>query len=305
MRETSLSDSELLALMGRCNNWGRWGSEDELGTLNLITPEKKREAARLVKLGLTVSLSRPLSRERTKETLAPIDYKMLAPPHPEWHSSHDWVGIACHGHAFTHLDALSHGSFDGKIYNGRDLEAATNWRDGLRWSSITVQREGIFTRGVLLDVAGARGVEYLEPGDYVAAADLDAAEKLEGIRVGSGDALLVHIGLRRCEANHGEPLDVGLRAGLHAECLEWLHDRDVATFGADCCEREPYPSSTVPMPLHMIGQVSMGLTLLDWPEVDRLVGVCEERRTYEFLFTCAPLLIPGGTGSAVNPLAIF
>ena len=146
---------------------------------------------------------------------------------------------------------------------------------------------------------------WIETEDYVTVDDLERAERLGRVEVASGDALFVHSGLRAQEEHQGHPQSVTDRAVLHAECVEWLHQRGVAVFGADCCERMPYPSSAMPMPLHMIGCVAMGLCLLDYPEVTVLRDMCAREGSNEFVLTCAPLAIPGGTGSAVNPIATF
>jgi kynurenine formamidase len=157
---------------------------------------------------------------------------------------------------------------------------------------------------VLLDVTAARGVPYLAPEDTVTAEDLAAAEKHAGVRVESGDAVFVHIGLERREADQGTE-DPAARAGLDAGCLPWLHEREVAVYSGDCVERIPYPSQAVPLPLHQIGLVAMGLVLLDCPRLAELVAACEDTGRHEFLLTVAPLRLPGATGSPVNPLCVF
>jgi kynurenine formamidase len=300
----TLTDDELRAMFGRCSNWGRWGDDDQAGTLNLITPEKRRKAAQLVRSGRSGSFTRPLSKVRDEVNVRPIDHHMTTSAHNRYVGAHDWVGISCHGLANTHLDALSHSEFEGKVYNDRSWTDAWTF-EGMAWCAITAQLDGIFTRGVLLDVAAARGVGWIETEDYVTVDDLERAERLGRVEVASGDALFVHSGLRAQEEHQGHPQSVTDRAGLHAECVEWLHQRGVAVFGADCCERMPYPSSAMPMPLHMIGCVAMGLCLLDYPEVTVLRDMCAREGSNEFVLTCAPLALPGGTGSAVNPIATF
>jgi kynurenine formamidase len=299
-----LTDDELRAMFQRCSNWGRWGDDDQAGTLNLITPEKRRQAATLVRSGRSGSFSRPLSKVPDSVNVRPVYHHMTTSAHNRYLGAHDFIGISCHGLANTHLDALSHSEFDGKVYNGR------NWTDtwtfqGMNWCAITAQSEGMVTRGVLLDVAGARGNDFLATEDYITVADLESAERAAGVEVSPGDALFLHSGLRAQEAHQGELASVTDRAGLHAESVEWLHQRGVAVFGGDCVERMPYPSQAMPMPLHMIGCAAMGLCLLDYPEVTTLRRMCQEENRNEFLFTCAPLVVEGATGSAVNPIATF
>ncbi|MET7637668.1 cyclase family protein [Streptomyces sp. NPDC005438] len=300
----TLTDEELRAMFQRCSNWGRWGDDDQAGTLNLITPEKRREAAGLVRSGRSGSFTRPLSKVRDEVNVRPLYHHMTTSAHNRYIGAHDWVGISCHGLANTHLDALSHSEFEGKVYNGRDWKDTWTF-EGMAWCDITAQVQGIVTRGVLLDVATAHGGQWIDTEDYVTVADLERAEESAGVRVTSGDALFVHSGLRAQEAHQGAYQSVTDRAGLHAECVEWMHQRGVAVYGGDCVERMPYPSVAVPMPLHMIGCVAMGLCLLDYPEVTTLLEMCAAEERYEFLFTCAPLAIPGGTGSAANPVATF
>ena len=174
----------------------------------------------------------------------------------------------------------------------------------MTFASVHALREGIFTRGVLLDVAKARGVDYLRPDEGVYPEDLEAAEKMADVMVESGDAIFVRVGLGAREAVEGEE-NPSSRAGLMAECLPWIHEREVAVYSGDCIERMPSVYPLVPMPLHMIGLVAMGLVMLDNPDVECLAEAARTASRSEFLVTCAPLRIPGGTGSAVNPIAVF
>jgi kynurenine formamidase len=203
----------------------------------------------------------------------------------------------------THLDAITHVFWEGNAYNGRRATDLLS-PGGLRAGSVYAQRGGIITRGVLLDVAGARGVPFLTPGEAVTADDLTAAERRSGTAVRTGDAVFVHVGLERREAEQGLE-DPTVRAGLDASCLPWLHTHEVSVYSGDCVDQIPFPSATVPLPLHQIGLVAMGLVLLDCPRLKDLVSTCAELGTHEFLFTVAPLRIPGGTGSPVNPLCLF
>jgi kynurenine formamidase len=295
-------DEALLALFERCSNWGRWGQDDELGTLNYITPEVRRRAASEVREGRTVSLARELSKHETPDNPRPIVHFMAYEAHHP-HAALDFVGLIPHGLSVTHLDALGHCFFDDMVYNGRPATRVVSKPEGLQYASILAQREGIVTRGVLLDVAAARGVGWLAAGEYVTAEDLEAAADAAG-GVEPGDAVCVHLGLEAREAAEG-PEDRSLRAGLDAGAVGWLHDRRVSLYTGDCIERMPYPSDRMPVPLHQIGLVAMGLVLLDSPRLAPLVACCRELGRSTFFFTVAPLLVPGGTGSPVNPLAVF
>jgi kynurenine formamidase len=166
------------------------------------------------------------------------------------------------------------------------------------------QKEGIFTRGILLDVAAAQGVPWLTPDQSVTPTDLDAAERASGVRVEPGDAVVVHVGLEARERVEG-PEDPSVRAGLDAAAVRWLHQRQVAVFTGDCFERIPQPYRRVPLPLHQVGLVAMGLVLLDNPTLVELLRACVSLQRAEFLLMAAPLRIPNGTGSPVNPIAAF
>ncbi len=295
-------DDYLRGIFERVSNCGRWGDDDELGTLNFITAEKRVTAAKLVEAGKVVSVGRDLSTEADAVNFWPIQHLMVA-EHAGIGPAYDFVGINPHGFAVTHLDAITHSNWNGRVYNGRTISEIQT-RTGLTFGSIFAQREGIFTRGVLLDVASCRGVSALPPDAGITVADLEAAERMAAVRVGSGDVLLLRMGLRVWEADNGVQA-VDRRAGLLPECLEWFHEREIAVYGGDCIERIPSASSEFRLPLHHIGMPSMGLVLLDWPEVEELAMTCIAFRRWEFLFTVAPMRLDGATGAAVNPLCIF
>lgn len=297
-----MSDEELVELYNRVSNLGRWGENDELGTLNYISPDKRTAAAALVHEGRVVSVGRDLATTPDALTGESVEHRILFVS-PTATFADDYVGINPHGYTITHLDAVAHSTWNGALYNGRRVEE-TQQENGLTFGSIYAMRNGIVTRGVLLDVAGARSVPYLEPTEMVTVQDLEAAEHQSNVRVGRGDALFVRVGLRPWEDEHG-PQDPHARAGLGAKCVEWMHEREVALFGGDCIELMPYPSEVIRMPLHHIGMPSMGLALLDWPEVEELSSVCKLYKRWAFMLTVAPIRLRRATGAAVNPLCIF
>jgi len=301
-RARDLTDAELEAMFRRCSNTGKWGANDELGTLNYITPAKRVAAAQLVKTGEVVSVARDLSTRQSKTNGQPVVHMMMfsAANSP---SCGDYFTIASHGMVVTHMDALCHFSWKDQLYNGRK-RSETLTPSGARWGSIYAQKQGIVTRGVLLDVAAARGVKWYEPDEYVTVADLEAAEKRQRVRVESGDAIFVRTGMERMEMELGEQ-DIYPRAGLHAECAEWMHNRQVSVYGGDCIEKLPYPSESFTSAVHMIVLASMGLPILDWPALTELASTCERLGRWDYLLTTAPLRLPGGTASPINPLAIF
>ena len=254
-RAKDLTDDELEAMWKRCSNAGKWGADDELGTLNYVTAAKRIAAAKLVKTGEVVSIGRDISKTASKVDPHPVE--LLITYNGGSPGISDYFTMAPHGMTITHLDAFSHFSFNDTLYNGRK-RSATMTGDGASWGSIYAMRQGVFTRGVLLDVAAARGVPWYESNEYVTVADFEAAEKRQNVRVASGDALLVRTGMERMEKERGIQ-DIYPRAGFHAECAEWMHHREVAIYGGDCIEKLPYPSERFPSAMHMIALASMGL----------------------------------------------
>jgi kynurenine formamidase len=171
-----------------------------------------------------------------------------------------------------------------------------------------VAREGIVSRGVLLDLPRLRGVPWLEGGAEITPDELSAAEKAQGVRVESGDILLIAGGrdARREKEGPWSPLEGGL-AGLHPECIPWLRERDVAVLGSDGVS-DALPGRRIegwPLPIHQCTLVAMGVHLLDNLMLGRLREACARNRRFEFLLTVAPLRVDRGTGSPVNPIAIF
>jgi len=316
-------DDELIELFGRVSNAGRWGADDELGTLNYITPQKRRQAAGLVRTGQVVSLAHPLSARATESRPRQIEHRMLYGNVPDGSlgSASEHLALDVHQHGMTHLDCVSHvAGFDGCVYNGRRFdEVATD--TGLSFGSVYAQREGIVSRGVLLDVAAAKGVDWLDPAHEITGADLDAAERLGEVEVRSGDVVVVRAGVEAREAALG-PSPPGPGPGGGAAV--WLHEREAAVYTGDAPEhlttagarmlgllddretdRDEVGATRFPLAFHQICIPAMGLVLLDYCRVEELAQACRDLGRYEFLFMAAPLVIPGGTGSPVNPLAIL
>jgi kynurenine formamidase len=290
------------------SNEGRWGPDDELGTVNFITPQKVVEAARLVTEGRVVSIAQDLLTEPSqKNRFKPVGFTMQTLGlDPGGLSCAEEVSYLPHGPQVTHLDSVSHVYFEGRMYNGR-LAADVIKDDGMHFASVFALRNGIVTRGVLLDVARARGVDYLPDREYVTVEDFEAAEERQGVRVGSGDALMVRTGLGAREAAEGEE-DGSFRngrTGLAPETVKWMYEREVALYSGDCTERMPSPYERILLPLHQVAAAAVGLNLVDHAALEELGRMCAELNRWEFLYTVAPLRIPRSTGSAVNPLCMF
>jgi kynurenine formamidase len=298
-----LTADEVVGLHRLLSNWGRWGPDDELGALNLVTPSVTLAAANTVERGETVSCARALPTEPGPDNPHPVVHEMLTSAADGYGA--DSFTIASHGYSTSHLDALCHVFFDGQMYNGRlaDEVLAPGGATGL---AIDLVRTGIATRGVLLDVPRARGLDALEPGERIFPDDLDVAERETGLRVRSGDALLVRTGRWRWRDEHGpwDPAE-GL-AGLDASCLPWLHERDVAVLGGDgVTDVFPSPIAGFALPVHSVAIASMGVWLLDNLDLEDLARTCDRLERWAFLLTVGPLVLEGGTGSPVNPICLF
>jgi kynurenine formamidase len=297
-----MTEEEVLGLFETCSNTGRWGPDDERGTLNYVTPEKTLQALALVRDGDSISIGRDLVVRGSIQSPQSATHMLLYAGH-EPNAALELLSLVPHGFEMTHLDAVTHSYYEGQVYNGRRAAQAVT-PEGVAFGSIMAAAEGIVTRGVLLDVAAVRGVAHLRADDGIGVDDLEQAEALAQTRVGSGDAVFVRSGQALREREEG-PIGEGGREGVLAEVVPWLHEREVAVYSGDCIERMPSGYERVPMPLHQIGMVAMGLAILDCADCERLADACRSRGRYTFCVCVAPLRVPGGSASAVNPLALF
>jgi len=302
MTRSALSGAEVLEFHETLSNWGRFGDSDQLGTLNLITAEKRVAAARLVKNGRTVSCARALPTRPGPDNPVPVTHLMTGTATEGWGG--DYFAMAPHGFATSHIDALCHIFHEGKLYNGYPIERVT--AHGALELGIHELRDGIVSRGVLLDVPRARGVDWLEPREPIFPDDLERAEQAAGIRVEPGDVLLLYTGRwKRSESVGAWGMDAGL-AGLDASCLPWLHERGVAALGCDgVSDVLPSRVDGVDMPIHSVAIVAMGLHLIDNLELVRLADACAGEGRWEFQLSIGPLILHRGTASPVNPIASF
>lgn len=322
---TPPSQDEVISYFDKLSNWGRWGDDDLLATLNLITPEKRKQAAALVQDGESISCSRviPYPGPMAMGSSNPLINMVQSgeryalgdnPPNPlfpdadmlEWAA--ESISMVFHGMVFTHIDGLAHVFFDGKMYNGRDA-ALVKASEGATVQTSEVMRDGIMTRGVLLDVARLRGVTTMDPADHVFPEDLEAAEQAQGVRVEEGDVLLLRTGygaqVEAAAASGEEP--PGEHSGYNAACLPWFHERGIALLGSDVIQ-DATPAGDFPktmLPVHQVSLVAMGLRLIDNAHLERLSTTCADRNRWEFCFTLNPLRFAQGTGSPANPIATF
>ena len=308
-----LSVAEFEEVFESVKNWGRWGPDDELGTLNFITPEKVREAAGLVRSGRRVSMAIPINKVAGPDNQNPaVHFVSQAHDVPVDGSKVrfglDFLGMACHGDCHTHVDALCHISYDGKTYNGRDANEVLK-STGATEQDITVYRQGIVGRGVLLDVPRLRGTKWLEPGEAVTRVELEECAAFEGVTLGEGDMLVLRTGHHRRRLELG-PWDNGPsgegKAGLHVDTIPWMHERRIAAFLPDG-DGETIPSVVdgIDYPIHPLQVVAMGMLVSDSLQFEDLAVACEAENRYEFMVVGLPLVLGGGTGSPWNPIAIF
>jgi kynurenine formamidase len=307
-KEKSLKEFDRLFVS--LKNWGKWGSEDEQGTLNYITADKVQAAAALVKSGRSVSMEIPINTIAGPDNPNPALYYV--------NTTHDigsgnirfatdFLGMQFHGDCHTHIDALCHIAYKGQLYNGRPANLVTS--RGAIGLDITAYAHGIVGKGVLIDIPRLFGVKWLEPGDAVTRDEIEAAEKAEGVRLGEGDIMVFRTG------HHRRRLELGAwncgydgegRAGLDPNSLTLLHERKVAAFLPDGDgETVPSPIKEIQYPIHPLQITAMGMACTDSLQFEDLVKVCEEEKRWEFMVVIAPLRLPKGTGSPINPIAIF
>jgi kynurenine formamidase len=304
-----MTATEFRELFDAVANWGRWDDDGRRGALNNLTPDRIAAAARLVRSGRTVTLSQPLRTEAEIDVPEPADHHMTMLTDVDIGSgslrfTKDYVGVDYHNEGRSHIDAFCHVAFDGSLFNGKPAASVT--AEGAWAGAIDVLKDGLVGRAVLLDVPRVRGVRWVEPGDHVVREDLEAAQAEQGVNVEPGDILLVRTGHTRRLAEL-EPWDTrAAKAGLHPTAASFLADRRVAALGSDG-NNDTAPSTTegAAFPIHVLALNAMGVHLLDYLQFEDVVPHCEEAGRWEFLFVAARLRIVRGTGSPLNPIAIF
>ena len=296
---------EVLAYLKEDSNWGRWGRDDQKGAVNMVTDEKRAAAARLVRSGKAVSLSREFPKLPAGNNPTPaIHYMKRNERGDTGGSAVDYYGISYHGTATTHLDALCHVWDHNGMWNGADpLQVITF--DGAEWGSIEHWKEGIITRGVLLDVPRHRGEPYVTQETPVHGWELEEIAKAQGVTMEPGDALVVYCGREKWN-EAGNPLwgsDRDLRPGLHASCLKFIKESDCCVLVWDMMDHTP---NGYDLPWSVHGAIfAYGIGLLDNALLEPLADACAQEGRYEFMLTINPLRVVGGTGSPVNPVALF
>ena len=308
-------ETQVLDWMESLSNWGRWGEDDQLGCLNLITQKKRIQAAALVQDGIPVSCARPISTDMNADVTFQVqrfmvdsgEGRMEDSPERQYarRGAAEFIGMVFHGQSITHIDAMSHYSWKGNLYNGKPANLITS-RQGAQTHSIEAAYSGIITKGILLDLPKLRGVEYLDPNEPVMPLDLLEAEEAQGVKIEEGDILLVRTGnykmrLANPPAQSGEPM-----TACQVACTPLFKERGIAMLGTDTSnDFRPSHYSTVGSPLHTMCLVTMGLWLIDNANLEELSEACARRNRYEFMLTLAPLRLRNVTGSPVSPIALF
>ncbi|MFJ7073742.1 cyclase family protein [Streptomyces sp. NPDC098781] len=297
---------EFDALFERVRTWGRWTPADR-GAWNRVTPDHVRRATALVRTGTTVPMALPWNTVPGPDNSRPALHYMsdlgdVEPPEPSCHK--DFIAADYHGKGVSHLDALSHIAYRGQLYDGRTAREVVD-ASGARFGAVAALG-ALVTRGVLIDLPAVLGIRWLEPGTAVHAEDVLAAEQALGVTFGEGDAVLLRSGhfRRRAEAGPWNPDHAS--AGFHVDAVPLLAERGIALLGGDGdSDVRPSPVDGVHSPVHALALTAMGVPLLDNLDLEPLSSVCAAEGRYEFLLVVAPLNVPAGTGSPVNPVAVL
>jgi kynurenine formamidase len=306
-----VTQADLDQWLAKLSNWGRWGNDDQRGTLNLITKVKIIQAAALVKDGVTVSLSRDLDSEKAIDNTDPFEDVMMRDGSSDG-SVIDRMSIAFQGEAHTHIDSVAHKLVDGKMYNGYEAKDYVSMQKGITKDSIINMKTGIFTRGILMDIPMLKGVPYLDPTTPIYVEDLEAWEKRAGVKVAPGDAIFIRTGrwVRRAKLGAWDTRQE--QAGLDASVIPWLKARGVALIGSESAlSVRPTPATTQikdPKRVHVVHDFALygfGMPVIDACDLTALSEAAAARKRWSFLVTAAPLAMPKGGGSPINPIAIF
>jgi kynurenine formamidase len=295
------SQADVESYFKRLNNWGRWGHDDQLGTVNLITDTRRAAARALVRKNRTVSLARDIVPQPHLQ----FGYHVTFPSKRERADVVlDRFDLVYHGYWVTHVDALCHVAWDGELYNGRPF-ANSLTAAGATWCPIDPLLDGIMSRGVLLDVAAGRKEGYVTVDHPVTPKELDETASRFGVRIEPGDVVVVRSGDAAFRRAHPDWVPrVSPHPGLQISCLEWFREKDIAAIAWDMMDERPVSYPGFAMSTHLAIPF-LGLVLVDNTNPERLARACAEEGRYEFLFTATPIRLVGSTGAPAHPLAIF
>jgi kynurenine formamidase len=300
--------SDYLAWRNDLKNWGRWGPDDDRGAANLITEAKIQSAARLVRAGQVISLAHPVPQSTQPDVPAGSVFRRTTNIVSDTIAV-DTYQVSYHGLAVAHMDAFCHFVFDGKMYNGYSASENVTTEAGCRKGDVMAWKDGIVTRAVLYDIPQLKGVQWVEPGTPITRADLEAWEKKARVKVGPGDILMLYVGRWKRRAAQGPW--TGTVAGYYPDTIPFIKQRDVAflghDFNIDWAPRPGWgPAEGIPaMPIHQAMLNWLGVGIVENLDLERAVETARRLNRYEFMMTFAPLPVEGGTGSPLNPLAVF
>jgi kynurenine formamidase len=303
--KTLLTEQQFDELANRLSNWGRWGADDEAGTLNFITPDKIKAAAGLVRDGRPVSLALDMAVNPAANNPRPVRHLVYRSDNTaESGAFGDHFSLDPHGSSITHIDALSHMYYKGKGYNDRPIGHIGI--SGAKFNTFKTLTNGVTSRGVLLDLPRAAGKKYFEANEVATAELAQKALKDAGVTVQSGDILVIRTGKNARFAEKGITATAQGLSGLSIDCAEWVHQSEVSAIISDCAI-DPQPSEVtgVRIPWHMLTLVWWGMPIVDNADPEALAATCAELGRWDFFLTIAPIRLMGGTGAPVNPIAIF
>lgn len=304
----TVTPEEFLSWKTEFKNWGRWGPEDQKGMTNLITPEKIRSAVALVENGIVISLAHAVPQEVAADVnengLFSRTTNRIGPT-----GTSDTYRVSYHGLTVAHMDTWCHRFFDGEMYNGIPVEGNITEEEGCKEGSVMNWRDGVTTRAVLYDIPQLKGVEWIDPGTPITRADLEAWEEMSGVRAGPGDVVLLYVGRWKRRAQMGAWR--GDVPGYYVDTIPWMREREPAfiahDFNIDWAPRDGWGEEQGIRggPIHEAVLHWMGINILECLDLERAVETARQLNRYEFMITWAPLPVEGGSGSPVNPLAIF
>ena len=298
-QRSPVNADEFDRLFQQVKNWGRWGADDQLGSVNLITAATRKKALSLAKTGQTVSLVHNPLTEKADDNTSPFEHTM----NPGFTT--DTYRVSYHGYSHSHMDALCNILYKDQTYNGY-ARAVVNTDKGCTKLGIENLKQGLITRGVLIDIPRLKGVPYLEPGIAIYQEDVEAWEKMAGVKIASGDAILLRTG-RWARREKVGPWAVGRSAaGFHASIIPFIKQRGVAIVGSDdAAEVTPTLVQGVALPVHTLLITALGINILDNQDLEALAATCAKLKKWEFMLTINPMPITGGTGSPMNTIATF
>lgn len=305
----------------RCTNWGRWGDDDQIGTLNYVGPAEIRAAAALVDHGRTISVSLPYDQRgpqtgslranpRNVMTATGVDHVLgVQEPLPAGFGPAQGYGrsddiLIVPNQAGTQWDSLSHIFWRGKMYGGHSAGLVSS--AGAARNGIENYAGKFVMRGVLLDVARHLGVESLEPGHAISAEQLEGTARAQSVTIRRGDAILIRTGFLEARRHAWGDYAGGAAPGVSLHTVPWLHEHEIAAIASDTWGVEVRPNEIECFqPFHVVALVHMGLAIGEIFDFAELARACAEHNKYDFLFAAPVLPISGASGSPVGGIAVL